>query len=67
MLEEISAIITEIGKEKGYTMIFKYDVSAQSDEAKLAELLFFPTTIAYFDGGSNITTEVLKRYDAKHR
>ena len=67
MQKEISNIIVAIGKEKGYTMIFKYDVSAQTEDSELAEFLFFPSAIAYFDAGVNITTDVLARYDAKHR
>ena len=67
MQKEIVDIITAIGKEKGYTMIFKYDISAQTEESTLAEFLFFPSAIAYIDTGVNITGEVLGRYDAKHR
>jgi len=66
MLEEISKIIKSVGKEKGYTMIFKYDVSSHTEESKLVEYLLFPTAIVYFDGGVDLTPEVLKRYDAKH-
>ncbi|GEM_PF-2101171 len=67
MQKEITDIINAIGKEKSFTIIFKYDESAQTGDSKLAEFLFFPSAIAYFDGGVNISAEVLKRYDAKHR
>jgi len=67
MQKEIAQIISTIGKEKAYTIIYKYDRSAHTEESKLAEFLFFPSAIAYFDGGVDITAEVLKRYDAKHR
>jgi len=66
MQREISDIISEIGKERGYTIIFKYDKSAKTDESSLAEFLFFPTAVAYINPGVEITDEVLKRYDAKH-
>lgn len=67
MLDEITAITNALGKERAYTMIYKFDVSAKTGDADLAEMLFFPTAIAYFDPGCDITAEVLKRYDAKHK
>ncbi len=67
MQKEINGIITQIGKERGYTVIFKYDKSAKTDQSSLAESLFFPSAISYFDPGVDITDEVLKRYDAKHK
>lgn len=67
MQKEINAIVQAFGKEKGYTMIMKYDVSARTDDSVLAEYLFFPSSIAYFDPGLDITAEVLKRYDAAHK
>lgn len=67
MQKEIDAIIQKVGKEQGYTMIFKYDASARTEESTLAEYLFFPSSIAYFDPGLDITEEVLKLYDQAHR
>ena len=67
MHKEISDVIAAIGKEKGYSIIFKYDKSAHTEESSLAEFLFFPSAIAYFDPGAELTAEVLKRYDAKHK
>jgi len=67
MQKEINTIVQALGKEKNYTMIFKYDVSARTDESVLAEYLFFPSAIGYFDPGQDITAEVLRRYDAAHK
>lgn len=66
MQKEISDIISRIGEERGYSIIFKYDRSAQTDESSLAEFLFFPSAVVYINPGADITDEVLKRYDAKH-
>lgn len=67
MQKEIDDVIQKLGKEKGYSMIFKYDLSSRTQEAVLAEYLFFPSSIAYMNPGLDITVEVLKRYDTAHK
>ena len=67
MQKEINTIIQALGKEGNYTMIFKYDATARTDDSVLAEYLFFPSSIAYFGAAQDLTPEVLKRYDAAHK
>ena len=64
IIMEIAQIAEVVGKEREYTIIFKRSTKGEQDT--VMELLLADSTIIYASPDTDLTPEVLKRYNARH-